>query len=40
MLLVHLFVCFASVSVCPFSLTLGVRGWQLFVIVALLGLFY
>ena len=40
MLLVHLFVYFASVIVCPFSLSLGVMGWLRFVIVALPGLFY
>ena len=34
MLLVHLFVCFDSVSFCRFSLSLGVGGWLRFVIVA------
>ena len=34
MLLVHLFVCFARVCFCPFSLPLGVEGWLRFVIVA------
>ena len=37
MLLVHLFVCFLRVSLCHFSLLLGVRGWLRFVIVALPG---
>ena len=39
-LLVHLFVEFARVNVCLFSLSLGVRGWLQLVIVALPGLFY
>ena len=39
MLIVHVFVCFARVSFCPFSLPLGVRGWLRFVIVTLPGLF-
>ena len=40
MYLVHLFVYFACVDVCPFSFPLGVRGWLWLVIVALPGLFY
>ena len=40
MLLVHLFVCFARVCFCPFSLPLGVDGWPRFVIVAYPGPFY
>ena len=40
MLLVHLFVCFARVGFCQFSLPFGVGGWLRFVIVALPGLFY
>ena len=39
-LLVHLFVCFARVCFCPFSLLLGVEGWLRFVIVAYPGPFY
>ena len=39
-LLVHLFVYFARVNFCPFSLPLGVRGCLRLVIVALPGLFY
>ena len=39
MLLVHLFVCFACVCFCPFSLPLGVEGWLRFVIVAYPGPF-
>ena len=39
-ILVHLFVCFASVSICPFCFPLGVGGWLRFVSVALPGLFY
>ena len=38
--LVHLFVYFARVNFCPFSLPLGVEVWLRFVIVALPGLFY
>ena len=38
MLFVHLFVCFAHVSVCPFFLLLG--SWLRFVILAHPGLFY
>ena len=33
MLLVHLFVCFARVCFCHFSLPLGVDDWMRFVIV-------
>ena len=33
------FVCFTRVSVCPFSLPLGVGGWLRIVTVALPGLF-
>ena len=40
MLLVHLFVDFARVTFCPFSLPLGDRGWLRLVIVELPGLFY
>ena len=40
MLLVHLFVCFARICFCPFSLSLGVEGWLRFVIVAYPGPFY
>ena len=40
MLLVHLFVCFAGVGFCHFSLSLGVGGWMRFVIVVLPGRFY
>ena len=36
----HLFVYFARVRFCPFSLPLGVGGWLRFVIVALPALFY
>ena len=32
MLLVHLFVCFVSVSFCHFPLSRGVGGWLRFVI--------
>ena len=39
-LLVHLFVCFARVCFCPFSLPLGVEVWLRFVIVAYPGPFY
>ena len=39
-LLVHLFVYFARVSFCPFSLPLGVRDWLRFVIMAHHGRFY
>ena len=39
-LFVHLFVYFACVDFCPFSLPLGVRDWLRFVIVALPGFFY
>ena len=39
-LLVHLFVCFARVCFCPFSLPLGVEGWLRFVIVAYPGPVY
>ena len=38
MLPVHLFVCFARVWFCPFSLPLDVGGWLRFVIVAHSGL--
>ena len=38
--LVHLFVYFARVNFCPFSLPVGARGWLWLMIVALLGLFY
>ena len=34
-LFVHLFVYFADVNFCPFSLPLGVRDWLRFVTVAL-----
>ena len=34
MLLIHLFVCFARVCFCPFSLLSGVEGLLRFVIVA------
>ena len=37
---VHLFVYFARVNFCPFSLPLGVRGWLRLVAVALPALFY
>ena len=40
LLLVHLFVCFARVCFCPFSLPLGVEGWLRFVIVAYPRSFY
>ena len=39
-LLVHLFVCFARVCFCHFSLPLGVEGWLRFVIMAYPGPFY
>ena len=39
-LLMHLFLCFARVSFCPFSLPLGVGGWLRFLIVALPAPFY
>ena len=39
-LFVHLFVYFARVNFCSFSLPLGIRVWLRFVIVALPGLFY
>ena len=39
MLLVHLFVCFVSVSYCHFFLLLGVGGWLRFVNEALTGFF-
>ena len=39
-LLVQLFVYFARVSFCHFSLPLGVRDWLPLVIVTLPGLFY
>ena len=39
-LLMHLFVYFAHVNVCLFSLPLGVRDWLQLLIVALPGLFY
>ena len=39
-LLVHLFVYFEGLDVCPSSLPLGVGGWLRLVIVALPGLFY
>ena len=39
-LLVHLFVCFARICFCLFSLPLGVEGWLRFVTVAYSGLFY
>ena len=39
-LLVYLFVCFALVSFCHFSLPLGVGDWLRFMIVALPGLCY
>ena len=35
MLLMHLFVYFARVNLCPFSFSLGVRVWLMLVIVAL-----
>ena len=35
-----LFVCFARVVFCPFSLPLSVGGWLRFAIVALTGLFF
>ena len=38
--LVHLFVYFAHVNFCPFSLPLGVRDWLWLVILALPGLSY
>ena len=37
---VYLFVYFARVNICPFSLPIGVRDWLRFVTVVLLGLFY
>ena len=37
---VCLFVCFARVCFCSFSLPLGVEGWLRFVIVAYPGPFY
>ena len=40
MLLVYLFVCFACVDLCPFSLPLGVGGWLQLLTVALPGRFY
>ena len=40
MLLVLLFVYFAYVILCPFSLALDARGWLRLVLVALPGLFY
>ena len=40
MLLVHLFIYFARVNFCRFSLHLGVRGWLRLAIVELPGLFY
>ena len=40
MLLVHLFVNFARVNFCHFSLPLCVRGWLWVVIVSLPGPFY
>ena len=41
MLLVHfLFVYFARVNFCPFSLPLGVRGWLRLLIVVLPVLFF
>ena len=40
MLLMHLFICFARVYLCPYSLPLGVEGWLRFVIVAYPGPFY
>ena len=39
-LFMHLFVYFACVNICQFSLPLGVRDWLRFVFVALPGLFY
>ena len=38
-LLVHLFVYFACVNFCPFSLPLGIGVWLRLVVVALIGLF-
>ena len=40
MLLVHLFVYFARVIFCSFSLPVGVRGWLRLVIVTLPRLFF
>ena len=40
MLIVHLFVSYAHVSLCLFSFPPGVRGWLRFLLVALPGLFY
>ena len=40
MLLVLLFVCFAYIKFCPFSLPFGARGWLRLVLVALPGLFF
>ena len=37
---VHVFVCFARIHFCTFSLLLGVRNWLRLVIVAPPGLFY
>ena len=39
-LLMQLFVYFAYIKFCPFSLALGARGWLRLVFVALPGLFY
>ena len=39
MLIVHLFVSYAHVDLCIFSLPPGVRGWQRLLLVALPGLF-
>ena len=39
-LLVQLFVHFARLDFCPFSLPLGVRAWLRLVIVELTGLLY
>ena len=39
-LLVHLFVYFARIDVCPTSLPLGVAGWLRLMIVAFPGLFH
>ena len=39
MLVVHLFVSYAHVNLCHFSLPPGVRGWLRLLLVALPGLF-
>ena len=37
--LVHLFVCFARVNLCPFPVPLGARDWLRLLTVTLPGLF-